>query len=182
MKLIKYSFISFISIFILSSCGGNNYSYSNDTETVQGVVVEEAVEEPEEVNTFNPNSISSDDDTNTNYIDQTSNQTTSYKKNSEFTGTYNITDEYGTTYSVILNPDKTVVVEGNGRVYYGSWSDSPYDVPKLSFSYDETPHIYFSSGKESIDYGIFSDDGYFYCSNIEYKAKNPRKRLKYSRK
>lgn len=96
----------------------------------------------------------------------------------QFVGTYKVVDEYNTTWILTLNRDETMTIneEGSSEVKYGSWSDSPYDVPCFSFSYRDYPYLEFPSGRENIDYGIISD-GYLYSSNTHYKAKNPKFRL-----
>lgn len=106
---------------------------------------------------------------------------------SNYTGTYYITDERGFKWTILLTPDKTVVAQCDGKIHYGSWGNTlvltkeKFNAPGMNFSFDEQPYLYFPSGKEDLDHAMFSEDGYIYSSVYDYRAKNSRKRLKYTK-
>ena len=114
---------------------------------------------------------------NDSYSSSSRSSSESSKVKEYFAGTYEVTDAVGDTYTIVLNSDESATfTNSRGGVRYGSWRDFPYDAPKLTFSYGETPVIFFSGGESGLDNAIIAD-GYIYSSNIEYRAKNPKKRL-----
>ena len=86
-------------------------------------------------------------------------------------GTYVITDEDGTTYTIIINSDMTMTAEAKGNTYYGSWSRNINGLAEFKFSGDvqEYPRIRFMADKKdnactpyiSNDYFI-ANDGFLY--------------------
>lgn len=103
---------------------------------------------------------------------------------SNLCGTYIITDENNVTFSIKVNDDMTVVAEGNGQKYYGSWSNIVDRVRfKFSGDADERPSIIFKEGNLRIDndYEI-ADDGFIYGDaggRGRSRNRDPQFRLKY---
>jgi hypothetical protein len=104
-------------------------------------------------------------------------------------GTYEITDEDNVRYSIKVKNDKTVVVEGNGRTYYGSWSKpwekTGYGLIRFEFAGDDEdkPRIKFKGGTYWIanDYAI-AEDGFLYGDAGGFGKPgrhDPQYRLKY---
>lgn len=188
MKTRILSICSFVFMLSMVSCGGNSSDKQriadleskiqelqnklNDTSKVQ------EVNEKENISSSESEAVT--EETSSSYDSYTPTKSSGYessKNNNYFAGTYEVTDAVGDTYTIELNSDETVkFMNSRGGVKYGSWRDSPYGVPKLSFSYSESPVIFFPGGESDLDFAIISD-GYLYSSNVEYKSKNPRKRL-----
>lgn len=151
---------------IIVSCTGN----SENSEDARIAQLEAKIEQLQSNQTTTTTSSS-------NYSSSNSYSSHSEEKRNNFNGTYRVTDELNTTWTITLNDDETAIVESSdGNKYYGSWEVFPYDVPCFSFSYKDYPYLEFPSGRENINYGIISD-GYLYSSNTNYKAKNPKYRL-----
>ena len=104
-------------------------------------------------------------------------------------GTYEITDENNDRYTIKVNNDMTIVVESNGRTYYGSWS-KPWEntgCGLIRFEFagenDDKPRIKFKGGEFWIDndYAI-AEDGFLYGDAGGYgkpDRHDPQRRLKY---
>lgn len=106
------------------------------------------------------------------------------KKISNLCGTFVITDERNVTYTIKVNDDMTVIAEGNGKSYYGSWYEISDNV-RFNFSgeFDELPSILFKVRdlKISNSYQI-ADDGFIYGDADGFgnpRNHNPAYRLKY---
>lgn len=103
---------------------------------------------------------------------------------SNLCGTYIITDENNVAYSIKINNDRTITAEGDGQIFYGSWSKIGGQV-NFNFSGDsrERPNIMFKEGNLRIENNfVIADDGFIYGDAIG--RGNPRKhdpqfRLKY---
>lgn len=107
----------------------------------------------------------------------------------ELCGTYVITDEDNTRYTIVVNDDKTIVAESNGRKFYGSW-DKTWDKSQqglLTFKFagedEDKPRIKFKGGVYWIanDYAI-GDDGFLYGDAFGFgtpRRHDPKYRLKY---
>lgn len=105
----------------------------------------------------------------------------------KYSGVYHVTDERDFKWDIQLNPDKTVVAQCDGKIHYGSWGTTrvltkeKFNGPGMNFSFEELPSLYFPNGKKNLNSAIFGEDGYIYASAADYRARNPRNRLKYTR-
>lgn len=95
-------------------------------------------------------------------------------------GTYQVIDEGGKKWSVIVNEDETIVIEGtDNSAYYGSWH---FYNSKIETSFTSDDYIYppliFPNSKTTDGMYLVIDlkDMFIYASNSA-KSKNPRKRL-----
>lgn len=101
---------------------------------------------------------------------------------SEYFGTYEFTDKLNTAWVLVLNSDKTATirVKNGSKEAYGSWSYyKTTGYPNIWFM-DERPLIWFPSGEERA-YHLCIQDNYIYLGDNALEAKNPRKRLEYTK-
>ena len=108
----------------------------------------------------------------------------SKRETSNLCGTYILTDEANVTYTIKVNIDRTITAEGNGNVFYGTWSKIGSNIWfKFSGEFQECPSIMFKEGDLRIvnDYAI-ADDGFVYGDaggRGNPRSHNPQFRLKY---
>lgn len=104
-------------------------------------------------------------------------------------GTYEIIDENNDRYTIKVNNDMTIVVESNGRTYYGSWSkpwkDTGFGLIRFEFAggNENKPRIKFKGGDYWVenDYSI-AEDGFLYGDTGGFgrpDRHDPKYRLKY---
>lgn len=95
-------------------------------------------------------------------------------------GTYQVIDEAGKKWSVIVNEDETIVIEGtDNSAYYGSWHfyKGKIETTFTSDGYIYPPLIFPNSETTDGMYLVIDvKENYIYASNSA-KSKNPRKRL-----
>lgn len=175
--------ISVVALMLTTSCGNNA-----EQERIAQLEKELAQLKGEKYNespaTATSSSMSKEynDNSTSMEIDESNDQSSLSLSNeasgSRFTGTYQFTDKAGKVWIVNIKDDETATmnIKGNSYMYYAEWDDSPYGVPLLQFGWDDSPYALFPSGKEGMSYACI-DDGYIYCSNTAFSAKNPRKRL-----
>ena len=171
----KFKIISIFAIFATIICiSCSNSSNSEDKERIAQLEAQ--------INELKSNGSSyqgNENKTNNSYNSKKRDNysSRSNKESNNFAGIYVVTDDMGNKWTINLKDDESVTVkDASGKIYYGSWSSFPYDVPCLSFGWDEWPYLYFPAGEENIDHSIIDNDQ-FYSSNTNYKAKNPNQRL-----
>lgn len=85
---------------------------------------------------------------------------------------YTFKDPYGDEITISLKTDETVVVEEDGRTYYGSWRNGSPDGIELTFAYGRGPII----STHRCRYSQIRD-GYFYWDFRDAQSKDPEMRI-----
>lgn len=85
---------------------------------------------------------------------------------------YTFKDPFGDEITISLKTDETVVVEEDGRTYYGSWSEGYPDGIELKFAYGRGPII----STHRCRYSQIRD-GYFYWDSQDAQSKDPEMRI-----
>lgn len=161
MKKLLYIFMVVATIAICSCSNSSTKNSSDDSLTeFQRACLD----------TMNEESVVSEE---TEYVD-----TTKLFAEQERQGTrdlhakYTFKDDFGDEITISLKTDKTVVVEKDGRTYYGSWSNGYPDGIELKFAYGRGPII-------STHRCLYSQirDGYFYWDSQDAQSKDPEMRI-----
>lgn len=173
----KNKILSIFAVLITLICVGcSNSSNSEDKERI--AQLEEQIKELQSSKNENSNTPYGNNETNITYSGQDLQEKVK-PQISEYIGKFEMTDEAGQVFIITVNADETATIELQGGSFkgYGSWNDFPYDYPDLSFSRDDSPNIYFPSGKEHYFPGLILCEGWAYDGSSAFKAKNPNKRL-----
>ena len=161
MKKLLYIFLVVATIAICSCSNSSTKNSSDDSLTeFQRACLD----------TMNEESVVSEE---TEYVD-----TTKLFAEQERQGTrdlhakYTFKDLFGDEYTLSLKTDGTVVVDNDGRKYYGSWKNGDPDGIELTFAYDRGPII-------STHQCLYSQirDGYFYWDFRDAQSKDPEMRI-----
>lgn len=100
---------------------------------------------------------------------------------SNFIGTYEVTDKVGSTMRIKLNEDESATitsVRGENVILYCSWSESLDCGIGIHFS-DQKPNLVYEGGAIDIYSScVYIKDGWLYSGYSNAKAKNPQWRLK----
>ena len=104
------------------------------------------------------------------------------EKQKSFIGTYEVTDEVGTTIKITLKEDKSAVATRVGSenvTYYCSWIDftNMNSGIQVLFS-DKVPYLVFEGGDNKYKNGGCLKDGWYYATYQHSVANNPQWRIK----
>lgn len=161
MKKLLYIFMVVATIAICSCSNSSTKNSSDDSLTEF---------QRECLDTMNEESVVSEE---TEYVD-----TTKLFAEQERQGTrdlhakYTFKDLFGDEYTLSLKTDGTVVVDNDGRTYYGSWSNGSPDGIELTFAYGRGPII----STHRCRYSQIRD-GYFYWDFRDAQSKDPEMRI-----
>lgn len=161
MKKLLYIFLVVATIEICSCSNSSTKNSSDDSLTEF---------QRECLDTMNEESVVSEE---TEYVD-----TTKLFAEQERQGTrdlhakYTFKDLFGDEITISLKTDETVVVEKDGRTYYGSWSNGSPDGIELTFAYGRGPII----STHRCRYSQIRD-GYFYWDFRDAQSKDPEMRI-----
>lgn len=161
MKKLLYIFLVVATIAICSCSNSSTKNSSDDSLTEF---------QRECLDTMNEESVVSEE---TEYVD-----TTKLFAEQERQGTrdlhakYTFKDLFGDEITISLKTDETVVVEKDGRTYYGSWSNGSPDGIELTFAYGRGPII----STHRCRYSQIRD-GYFYWDFRDAQSKDPEMRI-----
>lgn len=157
----NYIYLAVVAILLIANTGCNSSSNSDKARIAQ---LEEQIEKLKS----SQNSIQT----------QRNVSSKSYSATNIIEGTYEVLDNLGTKWIIILNSDETVNIhrEGSNVVAYGSWRDGNYD-GGIWLRMDEYPRIVFPNMEVGFSgHGDINGD-YLYSEVNSAKSKNPNKRL-----
>ncbi|MCH5347350.1 MAG: hypothetical protein J1E63_09580 [Muribaculaceae bacterium] len=166
MKIIKNIVTCVLFIFFMVSC-------SNSADKARIAYLEEQIEELK-------SSQNSSETQNTSTYNQEDNVTTKSSSSTNIIeGTYEVVDNIGSKWIIILNSDESVNIhrEGSDVVAYGSWSNRISNDGSIWLAMDENPRIVFPNMEEGFSgHGDINGD-YLYREVNSAKSKNPNQRL-----
>lgn len=183
MRITRFIYISTLAAFALSSCGGSSDDKAyiqylegrlatleaGESEQGAAMVEEPAVEGQDSEAPAEPVAANASSSSSVSF------------ESGPFNGTYEITDNAGTVWVLVLNSDETATIQkkNSGVKAYGSWDDfrSIYRADISIVFTDEPPVMLFPSGDTGQSHMSIGKDGYLYRESNDSKAKNPRQRL-----
>ena len=159
---------SFLLVFLIISCGGNNYSRNSRMEDTGTVDVNES------------NSNSNDEKNAEEFVKYVINESESGSE------VYEIFDATDQQWILILNKDETATLQKRGgEKYYGNW-EMHYEVNLPTTTFPDHPQDFNFPKKDNLDTSslhmiVDTKNGFIYGNESfgpqNYKSKNPGKRL-----
>ena len=166
---------------VIVSCTQQKSSPSEQEiqERIDAAVKAALAEQPASTSSTSAPSSSSSSNYSTTSETYTTNSSSERKSNSSSpVGEYRFSDDYS-EYTLKINGDETTQIVGNGKTYYGSWSEWCHMAYWVKNS--ESLYLVLNGKREYCSPKIDLSMEWMYCGGTELQAKDPTKRVKLTR-